>query len=166
MFGIKAIDVWIMLVAVIGGCGAGRAASPPQSPRIVMRLAFPKTASDVEVSRRKMVLTIINASPNAIKLDGIRLNPILLASIANENGQLVPKIPPPLPRAPTSEDVIELPSHGEHRITFAIKDITMRPLGGGPYTIRCRYKASEGSDSAALGLWIGELTSDPITIAQ
>jgi fermentation-respiration switch protein FrsA (DUF1100 family) len=132
---------------------------------ISLSLALIDKDSNIPIKDRRISVTLYNIGDEEINIDQRLLNLVLLIKIMDLSGQIIPPIPPSIPRPPNKDDVIPLKPGDKKEIIFTLARLTVVDLHGKKILLSCSYNTNYPEyDGRSLNLWVGEADSNILTI--
>ncbi|MCY3020118.1 MAG: hypothetical protein NTW87_13960 [Planctomycetota bacterium] len=158
-----ALAVAIVLVA---GCGEKKKGTPATAPVPRLLLELKATDPDKPLPERGLVLTFTNNGKESVRLDGRLLNPILLTDVTDSSGQLVPNMPPSVPRSFVQSDLVEVKPQKSLDLRFTLSEIIMAAFDGPVYKVRCNYDTLGVDYPPGLSASKVNVSSDQVVLTQ
>jgi len=129
--------------------------SKQKGKRMTLSFALQPEGKAATFSVQKYALVIKNSGVDEVLLDRRLLNPVVFVEITDEQGKLVPRIPPSVPTPFSDKEVFVMKPGKEARFTFAVSDVTMEELSGKRYGVVCHYDSSKITYPASKKMWRG-----------
>ena len=125
----------------------------------------PEAGGRTEASQ-VMLLEITNVGKEAITLDARLLNPVLLAEVRGPEGNILPNMPPSVPRDVQASDMVILKPSGTREMRFTLGSVNIVDLEKGPVTVSCEYDSTETSYPKHLQSWSGKARSNALELTR
>jgi hypothetical protein len=116
------------------------------------------------IENSELEMTIVNHNPTEILMDPLFLHPILMVRMTDNDAQPVPLAPPPIPRIPRKDELIQLPGNGKMTMRIALSDVTFERLTNNPYRISCELDNTTMKYPVGLNVWQGRVLSNRLLL--